>query len=82
MEDDSPAGVAYASLARSLRRRRAELIELIEAGAAPTEAAQRYQRDHPFEPLVSQEELEAARAGARPRDRDAPAGPAGAVPRG
>jgi hypothetical protein len=60
VEEDSPAGVAYGTLSRSLRRRRAELVLLMEAGGNPATVAARYQDDHPLEPAVTAEEIEAA----------------------
>jgi hypothetical protein len=62
VEPDSPAGVAYATLSRSLRRRRAELVDFLEAGRTPTEAARAYEADHPLEAAVSREELAIAAA--------------------
>jgi hypothetical protein len=65
VDDDSPAGVAYGSLSRSLRRRRAELAALVEAGATATTAAAAYQADHPLEPEVTLAEVESAAAEAK-----------------
>ncbi len=60
VDADSTAGVAYATLSRSLRRRRAELVELAEAGGTPATVARAYQAEHPLEPVVTSEEIEAA----------------------
>jgi hypothetical protein len=57
---DSAAGVAYGSIAKSLRRRRDELAAMVEQGRSPREAAAAYQADHPLEPPVATEEIEAA----------------------
>lgn len=65
VESDSPAGVAYGSLSRSLRRRRAELVALAEAGGTPSAVANAYQTEHPLEPEVSAEEVDAAVAEAK-----------------
>jgi hypothetical protein len=62
---DSPAGQAYGSISKSLRRRRAELVALIEAGETPPAAARSYQTDHPLEPIVTLDEIDAALAEAR-----------------
>jgi hypothetical protein len=60
VDDDSVAGTAYGILSRSLRRRRAELVALMEAGGAVETVASAYQAQHPLEPAVSREEIEAA----------------------
>jgi len=64
---DSPAGVAYGSLSRSLRRRRAELVALVEAGETASTAARSYEAEHPLEPEVTPGEVHAAVAEARAR---------------
>lgn len=71
IEEDSHAGVAYGTLSRSLRRRRAELVALMDAGGTPSSVATAYQAEHPLEPAVTAEEIEVALgeargAGARP----------------
>ncbi len=60
VDDQSPAGVAYASLSRSLRRRRAELVALVEAGGTTASVAKSYEAEHPLEPGVSASEVDAA----------------------
>jgi hypothetical protein len=65
IDEESTAGAAYGTLSRSLRRRRAELVELVEAGATPAVAAASYQRDHPLEPGVTVSEIEIALESAR-----------------
>jgi len=60
IEEASPAGVAYGSLSRALRRRRAELVGLAEAGETPTGIAKSYQSEHPLEPEVTATEVAAA----------------------
>ena len=65
VEDDSPAGVAYAALSRSLHRRRAELAALMEAGGTTSSVAKAYQADHPLEPAVTPHEIDAAVAEAK-----------------
>ena len=60
IEADSLAGVAYGSLSRSLRRRRAELLALAEAGGTVSAIAKSYGADHPLEPEVTAAEVEAA----------------------
>ncbi len=60
VDDQSPAGVAYASLSRSLRRRRAELAALVEAGGTTASVAKAYEAEHPLEPGVSASEVDAA----------------------
>jgi hypothetical protein len=63
--DDSPAGVAYHALSKSLRRRRAELASLVESGMSAADAAKSYQADHPLEPIVTRDEIDVAVAGAK-----------------
>lgn len=70
VEENSPAGVAYGALSRSLRRRRAELAVLAEAGGTTDGVARTYQADHPQEPPVSAEEIRAAIADARGKGRE------------
>ena len=65
VDEDSPAGVAYAALSRSLRRRRAELASLMEAGGTRSSVAQSYQSEHPLEPAVTPHEIDAAVAEAK-----------------
>ena len=65
VEPDSPAGIAYGSLSRSLRRRRAELAALMEAGGTATAVAEAYQAEHPLEPEVTAAEVDAAVTGAK-----------------
>lgn len=60
LDGDSPASVAYGSLSRSLRRRRAELVALVEAGRTASAAAKEYQAKHPLEPDVTVGEIDAA----------------------
>ena len=67
VEADSPAGVAYGSLSRSLRRRRAELVALVESGETVSAAARSYQAEHPLEPEVTVAEVDAAVAEAKSR---------------
>jgi len=69
---DSPAGAAYASVSRSLRRRRAELAELLAAGGTFESVARTYQSDHPLEPDVTAAEIEVAVAEAEARAPKAP----------
>jgi len=76
VEADSPSGSAYASLARSLRRRRAELAALVAAGGTFASVAQAYQAEHPLEPDVTEVEVEVAVAEASPRAARASAGDA------
>jgi hypothetical protein len=64
VEEDSPAGVAYGTLSRALRRRRAELVALSREGTDPAEVARRYGREHPLEKPVTMDEIESALAGA------------------
>jgi hypothetical protein len=65
VDEGSPAGVAYAALSRSLRRRRAELAALMEAGGTPSSVANSYRADHPLEPAVTLDEINAAVAEAK-----------------
>ena len=83
VDDDSPAGVAYGSLSRSLRRRRAELVALVEGGHSSVSAALAYQKEHPLEPDVSVAEVDSAVAEARTRAARAISGrrPEARVPR-
>jgi len=71
VDEDSTAGLAYRRLAQSLRRRRAELVELAAAGGSPSSIAAAYQAAHPLETPVSAREvdraIEDARAGSTPR---------------
>lgn len=67
MDAASSAGIAYGKLSRSLRRRRNELIALLEAGEVPATLAKSYEADHPLEPPVATYEVEAALAVARAR---------------
>jgi hypothetical protein len=67
VEGDSSAGVAYGSLARALRRRRSELVALVEAGETYSAAAESYRARHPLEPDVTSEEVEAAVASLKAR---------------
>ena len=65
VDDQSPAGLAYASISRSLRRRRAELAALAKAGGTAASVAKAYEADHPLEPGVSAGEVDAAVAQAQ-----------------
>jgi hypothetical protein len=65
VDENSPAGVAYRALSRSLERRRAELAALMEAGGTPSSVAKSYQADHPLEPAVTRNEIDAAVAEAK-----------------
>jgi len=65
VDADSAAGVAYGSLSRSLRRRRAELVALVEAGGTLSNVAKSYQLGHPLEPNVTAAEVDAAVAEAK-----------------
>jgi hypothetical protein len=65
VDEDSPAGVAYASLSRSIRRRRAELVALVEAGGTAATVAKSYRAEHPLEPDVTADEIDAAVAESR-----------------
>jgi hypothetical protein len=66
-DEDSLAGAAYKKLSKSLRRRRAELVTLAEAGAEPADIAKSYESEHPLEPVVSAQEIELAVRDARGR---------------
>ena len=65
VEGDSIAGTAYGSISRSLQRRRAELAALMEAGGTGATVARSYQAGHPFEPDVTDDEVNAAVAEAK-----------------
>lgn len=65
VDSNSHAGVAYRSLSRSIRRRRAELVALMEAGGTATSAAKSYRSAHPLEPEVTVDEVKTAVAEAR-----------------
>ncbi|MGA8303831.1 MAG: hypothetical protein WA691_10055 [Thermoplasmata archaeon] len=65
VDEDSTAGIAYGSIARSMRRRRSELVALMEAGGTVATAAQAYASGHPLEPHVTTEEIDAAVAEAQ-----------------
>jgi len=67
VDAESAAGTAYGSLSRALRRRRAELAELVESGATLASAARTYATLHPLEPLVTESEVTAAVEGSRSR---------------
>jgi len=56
-DENSPAGAAYGRLSKSLRRRRAELVALAEAGAERRDIAKSYECLHPLEPTVTQDEI-------------------------
>jgi hypothetical protein len=62
---DSPAGAAYGSISKSLRRRRAELVALAAAGETAPTIARVYQAEHPLEPVVTNDEVAAALAEAK-----------------
>ena len=64
---DSPAGAAYGKLSKSLRRRRAELVALAEAGAERRDIAKSYESLHPLEPTVTKDEVELAISEAKNR---------------
>ena len=72
VEDDSPAGAAYAAISRSLLRRRAELAALAGEGRTPRDVARAYRAEHPLEPAVTVAEVEAAVAGVKARPRSGP----------
>lgn len=76
VEPDSPAGVAYGSISRSLRRRRAELLILLEAGGSNDAIVESYRLAHPLEPEVTSDELDAVMSRARAVDSDTPMRPA------
>jgi len=67
IDEASPAGVAYRSLSKSLRRRRAELVALVEAVGTASTVAKTYQAEHPLEPIVTSAEVETAVAEANSR---------------
>ncbi|MGB6442013.1 MAG: hypothetical protein WBF81_01790 [Thermoplasmata archaeon] len=67
VDEDSLAAAAYGSLARSLRRRRAELIALLESGEPPEGVAVTYRSDHPLESAVTTDEVDAALAESKVR---------------
>jgi hypothetical protein len=71
--EDSPAGIAYSALERSLRRRRGDLVALIESGASPSAVAKAYESDHPLEPAVTPDEIRVAVAEAKRRPQRRPA---------
>jgi hypothetical protein len=56
---NSPSGRAYARLARSERRRRTEILSLLEAGLSPEMVRDRYAREHPAEREVTMDEIRA-----------------------
>jgi hypothetical protein len=62
---DSPAGAAYSSISKSLRRRRAELVAMAEAGETAPTICRVYQAEHPLEPVVTDDEVAAALAEAK-----------------
>ncbi|HXY47300.1 MAG TPA: hypothetical protein VEK13_05340 [Thermoplasmata archaeon] len=55
----TPAGAAYASLGRAARRRREELLGLIQQGLSVPAVSARYRREHPLEPEVTPDEIHA-----------------------
>ncbi len=65
VDEDSAAGVVYRNLAQSLRRRRAELLALAEAGGTPASIAAQYEAAHPLEAPVSDREAQLAVDGSR-----------------
>ena len=65
--EDSPAGVAYGSISKSLRRRRAELVAMMETGGTASTVARSYKAEHPLEPAVTEEEIFAALADSKIR---------------
>jgi hypothetical protein len=69
VEPDSPAGLAYRALSKSLRRRRAELVALVEAGEKAENVAKSYEAAHPLEPAVTVGEVDAAVAEVRSKGR-------------
>ena len=56
----SPSGVAYASLAKRVRRRREEVLALHRSGLSFEAVATRYNRDHPLERAMTAEEVRLA----------------------
>jgi hypothetical protein len=73
VDADSLAGAAYGSLSRSLRRRRAELVALVEAGETLSNIVKSYQLEHPLEPNVTRAEVDAAVADAKAQAARMPA---------
>ena len=69
IDKDSATGVAYGTLSRSLRRRRAELVALVRAGGTASTLASSYRAEHPLEPEVTPGEVKAALAEAKGTDR-------------
>lgn len=67
VDESSAAGIAYQKLSQSLRRRRKELVALLETGEAPEGLSRSYGTAHPLEPPVAQYEVDAALAEARAR---------------
>lgn len=59
VESGTPAGVAYAALSRAARRRREELLELVRQGLSAERIAERYLSEHPLEPAVTADEIQA-----------------------
>jgi hypothetical protein len=66
-DENSSTGAAYKKLSQSLRRRRAELVELAETGETPSEIAKSYEARHPLEPTVVPHEVEFALREAKTR---------------
>lgn len=62
MDEASLAGTMYRSLARSRRRRQAELVALLKSLGSAAAAAESYRDDHPLEPAISGTEMNAAAA--------------------
>jgi hypothetical protein len=60
VDEDSVAGAAYGILSRSLRRRRAELVALVDSGGSLETVAATYLARHPLEPRVTPAEIQAA----------------------
>jgi hypothetical protein len=73
LEEGSPAGIAYGSLSRSLRRRRSRLVELVKEGMPRSTLAEAYQAEHPLEPKVTADEVELAASEAL-TGRESPSG--------
>jgi hypothetical protein len=59
VDPESPAGRAYTSLGRAARRRREELLGLIEQGIPVPRIAELYRTAHPLEPTVTADEIRA-----------------------
>ncbi len=59
IDPGSPAGVAYAALGRSARRRREELRELVREGNPLPRVVELYRTAHPLEPAVTRAEIRA-----------------------